>query len=406
VQQVRPFPSEIVPIWRSLGCALAFALSVSCGSGNEEDDSVNCEAPANGRGTWEVGPTAPPEVSSTYMAMAWSREEVFVFSGCSWGCPYGAAYNPETRLWRDVAPAGEYDSRSGALGFWTGTHFGVWGGDGTSPETIETLYGVRLDNGLLYDPASDSWEPMPNDGARPPGVGGRALYVDGRLFVWGGLRDDPTGRTGGIWRTEGAMWDASTGVWIELPQENKPVSAGAGIMAWTGMELIVWGGWTEYDENYDNASVGSGAAYDPELHRWRTLSSAGAPSPRWGMNGTWTGSELIIFGGQDSDGRKFRDGAAYDPELDRWRPIAQQGAPMSGISVWTGTEMFVWGGIGRSCNIGGLYDPAADRWTPTTAEAPPTRGGTGALWTGTEVIIYGGTAGHRNDYRDVLHFTP
>ena len=41
-------------------------------------------------------------------------------------------------------------------------------------------------------------------------------------------------------------------------------------------------------------------------------------------------------------------------------------------AVWTGTEMIVWGG--QLINTGGRYDPATDSWKPTSAiNAPSAR---------------------------------
>jgi hypothetical protein len=62
--------------------------------------------------------------------------------------------------------------------------------------------------------------------------------------------------------------------------------------------------------------------------------------------------------------------------------------------VWTGSEMIVWGGeIGNSpFNTGGRYNPAADSWTAntTTTGAPAARYGHSAVWTGSEMIVWGG----------------
>ncbi len=43
--------------------------------------------------------------------------------------------------------------------------------------------------------------------------------------------------------------------------------------------------------------------------------------------------------------------------------------------VWTGTEMIVWGGQHSSTlDTGGRYDPSTDTWTPTsTVDAPSPR---------------------------------
>src|SRR5262249_3300105 len=55
-----------------------------------------------------------------------------------------------------------------------------------------------------------------------------------------------------------------------------------------------------------------------------------------------------------------------------WVPTAAKDAPSprsSHVAVWTGTQMFVWGGKdtgGAPLATGGLYDPAKNTWTATS----------------------------------------
>jgi hypothetical protein len=128
--------------------------------------------------------------------------------------------------------------------------------------------------------------------------------------------------------------------WTLLP--NAPIGPRAdSAMVWTGSELVIWGG------EGPNGPVGDGAAYNPQANRWRQLS----PSPlsaRLGASAVWAGSKLLIWGGHARDGQAS-DGAAYDPSHDSWEPLPP--SPLSPRSeapaVWTGQEMFVWGGIGE-----------------------------------------------------------
>src|SRR3989442_3042254 len=76
---------------------------------------------------------------------------------------------------------------------------------------------------------------------------------------------------------------------------------------------------------------------------------------------------------------------------DTWTPTSTINAPSarSGhMAVWTGTEMIIWGG---DDNTGRRYNPATDTWTPTsTINAPSARSNHTAIWTGKEMIICGG----------------
>src|SRR3989442_5795333 len=67
----------------------------------------------------------------------------------------------------------------------------------------------------------------------------------------------------------------------------------------------------------------------------------------------------------------------------------------SHTAIWTGTRMIVWGGndLTNPVNTGGQYDPANSWTATTTASAPAARYYHTAVWTGTKMIVWGGIAG-------------
>src|SRR5947208_7247466 len=81
---------------------------------------------------------------------------------------------------------------------------------------------------------------------------------------------------------------------------------------------------------------------------------------------------------------------------DTWTPTNITGAPdgrVSHTAVWTGSEMIVWGGEGFDVffNTGGKYDPTTDSWTATsTTNAPDARQFHTAIWTESNMIVWGG----------------
>jgi hypothetical protein len=88
-----------------------------------------------------------------------------------------------------------------------------------------------------------------------------------------------------------------------------------------------------------------------------------------------------------------------------WSPTSLTNAPAGrriNTAVWTGTRMIVWGGNGggnSQLNSGGLYDPTTDTWSPTPlANAPAGRQSHTAVWTGTQMNVWGGNnrEGHLN----------
>lgn len=154
---------------------------------------------------------------------------------------------------------------------------------------------------------------------------------------------------------------------------------------WTGDEMIVWGGGT-----IDGPELGDGAAYDPVPRTWRPIADAPIDA-RSAHSAVWTGEKMIVWGGSKS-GIAFTDGATYDPDTDSWEPIPD--APIRGRhghdAVWTGHEMIVWGGgFGTSYNDGARYDPSTRAWrelppAPLLSGGPPLAD---AIWTGTELVV-------------------
>jgi hypothetical protein len=140
---------------------------------------------------------------------------------------------------------------------------------------------------------------------------------------------------------------------------------------------------------------------------WTATTLTGAPDPRTLHTAVWTGSEMIVWGGSIS-GSIYNTGGRYNPTTDSWTPTAVPTtcnpeidcAPAARewhTAVWTGSEMVVWGGNvcdPNSCtetNTGGKYDPNSDSWTATAiTDAPSARRQHTAVWTGAQMVVWGG----------------
>ena len=165
---------------------------------------------------------------------------------------------------------------------------------------------------------------------------------------------------------------------------------------WTGTEMIIWGG-EFYDGTYHYYNTG--ARYNPTTARWTTMSTSNAPIPRSTHVAVWTGTEMIVWGGiyVIAGDHYLNDGGRYNPATDTWTPITTTDAPgprYNGRAVWSGSEMIVWGGTGpgiRSLADGGRYDPVSNFWSSVSPAGQPTaRSVHSAIWTGTEMIVWGG----------------
>jgi hypothetical protein len=167
-----------------------------------------------------------------------------------------------------------------------------------------------------------------------------------------------------------------------------------GAAVWTGTEIIVWGG----NDPRSHASVDDGAAFNMATGTWRMI----APAPieaRGFAHVAWTGTEMIVWGGLQRDGTvvggsynqtELADGAAYNPDTDTWRRLPE--APIdyyAGYSnaVWTGDEVIVLGG-GQG-NQAAAYNPATNQWR-RLADVPGHELAVDEwgrpIWTGTSIL--------------------
>ena len=100
--------------------------------------------------------------------------------------------------------------------------------------------------------------------------------------------------------------------------------------------------------------------------------TAGPPDGRQHHTAIWTGSEMIVWGGEVYTHLSFASGGRYNPSTDTWTITSAINAPAARAyhtAIWTGTEMIVWGGgVSDLLNTGGRYDPGTDTWTATSID--------------------------------------
>jgi len=136
---------------------------------------------------------------------------------------------------------------------------------------------------------------------------------------------------------------------------------------WTGSEVIVWGGYHSSGGIVDPVTgyPRSGAALSPYSGQWRPIANAPIQG-RYRHLAAWTGREMLVWGGITEGWRQGQapDGAAYNPRTDRWRPIAGSPLPwgQGPAAVMAGDEWIV----AATRNSGEVqvaaYHPRADSW--------------------------------------------
>lgn len=292
----------------------------------------------------------------------------------------GAAYNPDSDSWHELSRS-PLAPRSGHAAVWTGEEMLVFGGG-------DMMRGFA--DGAAYDPGARRWRRL----ARPPVrrlPAFTAVWTGRELILWGGISHQPE------LPPRGVAYDPDRDTWRTIAPFPLPTREGH-TAVWTAKEMIVWGG-----TDLVSPDFADGAAYDPKTDAWRIL-PAGPLAGRHRHDAIWTGREMIVWGGQVGP-FNTNDGAAYDPLKDRWRPLRQ--APLAGRQwtslMWAGREVIVWGGyqFDASTNAssdfadGAAYDPRLNRWRRLTGGPLGARSQHGSVWTGSELLVWGGEGDNR-----------
>jgi len=119
--------------------------------------------------------------------------------------------------------------------------------------------------------------------------------------------------------------------------------------------MIIWGG------SGSDGFANTGGRYNPVTDSWLPTSmGTNVPAARVYHSAVWTGSEMIVWGGYLylSSSGALNSGGRYDPSTDTWS-ITSTGlnvpfARTIHTAVWTGTEMIIWGGDPTTAT-GGIY---------------------------------------------------
>jgi hypothetical protein len=293
----------------------------------------------------------------------------------------GGRYDPSGNTWTGTSLGANVPlARNSHTAVWTGTEMIVWGGYGG---------GNVLNSGGRYAPSTDTWVAT-SSGSNVPSArdGHTAVWTGSEMIVWGGWN-------GSTWLNIGGRYRPSTDTWTAISGTNAPSARYSHTAVWAGSEMIVWGGWN------GSSNLNSGGRYSSSTDTWTPTSTGlNVPSARMRHTAIWTGAEMVVWGGYYYSGvyYELNTGGKYNPATDSWSATSTGANVPSGreshTAVWTGTEMIVWGGDDRN-NIpisGGRYSPSTDIWTATSKgpNVPSGRFCHTAVWTGTDMVVWGG----------------
>ena len=350
-------------------------------------------------------PLIPTPLTGKYGKAVWTGSEMVVFGFAeslteidgNTGRPSqgeSGRYDPATDSWTTMSSDNHPVGLFGHAMVWTGSDVIVWGGHHENNE-----YGLNW-GGARYNPATDTWS---DAGIVCQGLCSRRdpslVWTGTEVIGWGGdyVEFFPDIQQDNSYpRNDGIRYDPATGASSEISVVGAPAGRSRHTAVWTGSEMIVWGGdW--------GTAMNDGGRYDPATDSWQPMSSVGR-SARTRHRAVWTGDVMLVWGGNASDffgtNATVPGGASYDPATDLWIDLSAVGEPSpraDHAAVWTGDELLVWGGTDGTSfmNDGARYDPATDSWSSMAAGgAPSPRAEHVAVWSGMEMLVW---AGSRDD---------
>jgi N-acetylneuraminic acid mutarotase len=333
--------------------------------------------------TWIATTTLnAPDARDGHTAV-WTGSEMIIWGGAfldNAGYHFfntGGSYNPATDSWTATITTNAPIARWLHAAVWTGSEMIIWGGgDGTD----------FLNTGGRYNPTSDSWTATSTTSAPAARVYHTAVWTGSQMIVWGGYNYT------NLRMNSGGRYDPSTDTWIATSITSAPEARWAHTAEWTGTEMIVWGGTNR------TIYLNTGSRYNPATDTWVATGVPNDVLGRASHTAVWTGDEMIVWGGADSTFSDCNTGGRYSPSTDNWVATSIGNAPSprdSHTAIWNGSEMVVWGGIfccpAIDFNTGGRYNPGIDSWASTsTVNAPFARENHTTVWTGSEMIVWGG----------------
>lgn len=341
--------------------------------------------------TWQPTRSSQAPSARDYHTAIWTGAELIVWGGNTDADASGGRYRPATDSWSPTNGQDAPSARQSHTAVWTGSEMIIWGGWRQS-------FNVHFDTGARYNPLADNWTATSN--ASPPAERRHhsAVWTGSEMIVWGGRDSASRLATGG-------RYDPASNTWTATPTLGAPTARDEHTAVWTDEAMIVWGG------SNGASTFSTGARFVPSSNNWTAINPTGAPSARRQHTALWTGAEMIVWGGCASTGTfegcssaadLLSSGSRYDPSDDGWSATSGLDAPAKRdrhSAVWTGSEMIVWGGnnaiydfgVISALRDGSRYSPTANNWLATdTGSAPLARYGHVAAWTGDEMLVFGG----------------
>jgi hypothetical protein len=201
----------------------------------------------------------------------------------------GQLFDEETGQWRATNPDGAPSPRFFAKIAAVNDRFFVWGGFAEAEDTTPVSES-ELRDGAIYDPESDTWASVSDDGAPPqtegtqyihaPSAPMKALHAGNHVIVLGGA-------TVGLYDVASDRWrtlEAALGV-------NGHLTAGGNYL-----DLETSGGPTLLDVDAGTVAALPFSAFPTTASEELQVAASNEPGFRWYLD-AWTGSKLVRWAG-------------------------------------------------------------------------------------------------------------
>ena len=318
---------------------------------------------------WKKG--APfPEPDEELYAVAVSGK-LYVVGGWDNGKARGAnyEYNPATDRWTQRSPMPR-PAHHAALASANGKLY-VMGGFVPPKDTAIPLGGAwePIDNAWEYDPAADSWRPLPP----MPGKRGAAIAaeVGGKIYVIGGATTmegskDPFFTFFGPARvlSTNDVYDPATNKWESRAPMSVPRNhAFSGVV---NGKIYVIGGRTGHAFILSATNTDVVEEYNPVSNTW-SMPKERMPNARSGGASGTDGRRIFVAGGEVTTKElvaAFRAVEAYDPVTDSWITLPSMPMPRHGLAgAVIGNRFHLVSGMIQSAGAMSFLDPTLSTHT-------------------------------------------
>ncbi|BAF29963.1 tip elongation aberrant protein 3 isoform X2 [Oryza sativa Japonica Group] len=246
--------------------------------------------------------------------------------------------------------------------------------------------------------SSRNWAVLSTEGSRPsPRFAHAAALVGSKMVVFGGDSGDQLLDDTKILNLEKLTWDSVAPKVRPSPNRRPsklPACKGHCLVQW-GNSVILVGGKTEPAS--DRLAVWT---FNMETEVWSLMEAKGdIPAARSGHTVTRAGATLILFGGEDTKGKKRHDLHMFDLKSSTWLPLNYKGSGPSPRSnhvaaLYEDRILLIFGGHSKSKTLNDLFslDFETMVWSRVKIHGPhPTpRAGCSGVLCGTKWYIAGG----------------